>query len=146
MDTFAIVLIILGVILALLVGYFAAVGVRRSQLRRTLGTFDASLRMEGARWAPGIARYADHRLEFLALISVSPIPIRRFERSSLELKGWTEPEPHDRSRMPMDSIVVSLSSDGKPFDLAMSYAAYTGLSSWLEAGPVAGVGSWRQGL
>lgn len=145
MEAIGLVLLILAGIVILAGAYFAAVGVRRSQLRRTLGTFDASLRMEGARWAPGICRYADHRLEFLALLSVSPIPVERFERTSLELHGWVEADPKDRSRIPADAVVVRLSSGERAFDLAMSYAAYTGLSSWLEAGPVAGVGTWRQG-
>jgi hypothetical protein len=40
-------------------------------------------------------------------------------------------------------VVVELQYEGKKFLLAMKFEAYAGLSSWLEAGPVIGVGTWR---
>lgn len=139
-----VVLIALAVIALLAIGFLGAMGVRRSQLRRTLGTFDASLRPADGSWVRGICRYADHHLEFLRLASVSPIPAWRFARAGMELKGRRDAEPGERSRLPAGSIVVSLGTDHGPIDLGMSYEAYTGLSAWLEAGPVAGVGTWRQ--
>ena len=40
-------------------------------------------------------------------------------------------------------VVVELQYEGRKFMLAMKFEAYAGLSSWLEAGPVIGVGTWR---
>ena len=40
-------------------------------------------------------------------------------------------------------IVVTLEYEGMEFLVAMNYEVYTGLSSWIEAGPVIGIGTWR---
>jgi len=137
--------VLAAVIILLALGFVGAVLVRRSQLRRTLGTVDASVRLGDGRWVRGICRYADHHLEFLRFASVSPIPTWRFARAGMELLGHREAEPSERPRLPAGAIVVRLhTKDHGDVDLGMSYEAYTGLSAWLEAGPVAGVGTWRQ--
>ncbi|NKX49258.1 DUF2550 family protein, partial [Arthrobacter deserti] len=82
---------VLAAVLLLLLLALAAFGGRRFQLRRTLGTFDASLCHPGGKWEMGIGRYADKHLEWLALFSLSPRPRRRYLRSSLELRGWRQP-------------------------------------------------------
>lgn len=130
------------VVIALMV--LVLLGVRRSQLRRTLGTFDASLRVGEGRWTSGVCRYGDHRLDFLRWLSLTPIPAHRFERTALTLRGWHQPDASELGRIPSGAIVVELDSELGPLRLGMGYEAYTGLSSWLEAGPVAGVGTWRQ--
>ncbi|WP_331271545.1 DUF2550 domain-containing protein [Zhihengliuella flava] len=116
---------------------------RRFQLRRALGTFDASVRLASGRWRAGVCRYTDRELEFLALYSLSPIPRRRYLRSSLELDGWREVQGSDARRLPAGWVITLLRYQGDEIELAMDYGAYTGLSSWLEAGPVVGVGTWR---
>jgi hypothetical protein len=40
-------------------------------------------------------------------------------------------------------VIVELRFVGQDLRLAMKFDDYTGLSSWLEAGPVIGVGTWR---
>lgn len=137
--------IFLVALVALALMVLVLFGVRRSQLRRTLGTFEAALKVGSGRWVSGICRYADHRLEFLRLHSLTPIPVYRLARSGLELRGWHQPDSSEQRHIPRGAIVVELDSEAGPLLLGMSYAAYTGLSSWLEAGPVAGVGTWRQG-
>lgn len=149
------VLLTVGIVVVLAVGYLGAMKVRRTQLRRTFGTFEGSYcRMpsettaSGAqRWVAVVFRYEQGTLQALRLFSVSPLPMLSLTRTSLEIRGWANageaagPAP----RVPRnESIVVELDSDHGRIALAMTYADYTGLSSWLEAGPVAGVGTWRQ--
>lgn len=143
MNEVGIPLIALAAALLLVLAVLAAMGVRRMTLRRALGTFDASISAAGKRWTMGVCRYADHELEFLRLFTLSPLPARRFLRSSLEMRGWRAPEENEIRRVPPGSVVVTLGYRDETILLAMDYGAYTGLSSWLEAGPVAGIGVWR---
>ncbi|MCC3273849.1 DUF2550 domain-containing protein [Arthrobacter zhangbolii] len=117
--------------------------VRRSTLRRTLGTFDASICFPPAGWRMGVCRYTDTHLEWLRLVSLSPRPPYRFLRSSLEINGWREPTEAERARIQPGAVVVKLSCEDSEVLVAMKYETYTGLSSWLEAGPVIGIGTWR---
>lgn len=135
--------IILAVALLLLLMMLGAMGVRRHQLRRALGTFDASISTTSGKWMMGVCRYTGSELEFLRLLSVTPVPRHRFVRTALQLTGWREPESDERTRIQPGAVVVSLVADGEPVLLAMGYGSYTGLRSWVEAGPVAGVGTWR---
>ncbi|MGG5751734.1 DUF2550 domain-containing protein [Zafaria sp. Z1313] len=134
---------ILAAALLLILMALGAMGLRRFQLRRALGTFDASISTAPGRWMMGVCRYGENHLEFLRLFSVSPVPRRRFVRSSLELRGWRDPLDEESGRIQPGSVVVTLDYRGESVLLAMDYGAYTGLSSWLEAGPVVGVGTWR---
>lgn len=117
--------------------------VRRTQLRRTLGTFDASICFPPGGWRMGVCRYTDTHLEWLRLFSLSPRPPYRFLRSSLELKGWRQPTEAERARIQPGALVVTFTYEGRELQMAMKYDVYTGLSSWLEAGPVIGIGTWR---
>ena len=91
-----------------------------------------------------IARYAPGELEFLKLFSVSPVPVHRFQRSSILLNGWRRPAEEEKHLVPPGSAIVMMSYEGRDVLIAMDYQTYNGLSAWLEAGPVAGVGTWRQ--
>ncbi|MFD1212329.1 DUF2550 domain-containing protein [Arthrobacter sp. GCM10027362] len=133
----------LAAVLLLLLLSLVAFGVRRYQLRRTLGTFDASLRHASGRWEMGIGRYADKHLEWLRLFSLSPRPRRRYLRSSLELNGWRQPTDLERSNVQPGAVVAMLSYEGQELLLAVNFEVYAGLSAWLEAGPVIGIGTWR---
>lgn len=140
--------LLLGLVAAILVvaaGFTGAMVMRRHQLKNTLGTFECDLSREGSgRWVPGICRYADHSLEFLKLRSISPIPAVSFTRTAMEIVSRSEPEPGQLRTVDTDAIIVDLATDRGRYRMGLSYAAYTGLSAWLEAGPVAGVGTWRQ--
>lgn len=118
-------------------------GVRRFQLRRALGTVDASLRSPGNQWQLGVCRYQDADLEWFRLMSLSPRPRCRFRRSSLVLVGRRQPTESERTKVAPDVIIVTLSYHGREMLMAMKFDAYAGLSSWLEAGPVIGIGTWR---
>lgn len=137
------VLIVLAVLLLVMM-FLGAMGVRRIQLRRTLGTFDASISTTPGKWMMAIARYGAGELEFLKLFSVSPIAVQRFVRTSIRLNGWREPEAQEKHLVQPGSVIVMMSHEDRDILIAMDYQTYNGLSAWLEAGPVAGVGTWRQ--
>lgn len=118
-------------------------GVRRMTLRRTLGTVDASICTADNRWAMGVCRYQESVLEWVRLLSLSPIPARTMQRSKIVLLGRREPTELELTRVPPEVVIVVLSYEGREVLLAMKFAAYAGLSSWLEAGPHIGVGTWR---
>jgi hypothetical protein len=143
MDDSLIPFIALATAFALLIFSLCLFGVRRFNLRRALGTVDASICMAGNSWQMGVCRYQDKELEWFRLMSLSVLPKYRFKRSSLELLGRRKPTEEELVRVQPDVVVVELQYEGKKFLLAMKFEAYAGLSSWLEAGPVIGVGTWR---
>lgn len=118
-------------------------GVRRMMLRRTLGTVDASICTANNRWAMGVCRYQESVLEWVRLLSLSPLPAKTMQRSTIELVGRREPTEAELTRVPPGVVIVMLSYEGKEVLLAMKFGAYAGLSSWLEAGPHIGAGPWR---
>nr|WP_285725421.1 DUF2550 domain-containing protein [Psychromicrobium sp. YIM S02556] len=117
--------------------------VRRALLRGALGTVDASIRPAGHRWRMGVCRYQDTDLEWFRLLSLSPLPRYSYKRSSLELLGRRDPTEGERAHIQPDCVIVLMRYEGQELMLAMKFEAYIGLSSWLEAGPVVGVGTWR---
>lgn len=143
MNDFGVPFIILAAVFLLLVLTLLAFWVRRFQLRRALGTFDASICLLPGSWRMGVCRYEDKHLEWLRMMSLSPRPRYRFLRSSLVLKGWRQPTETEKARIQPGAIVVMLEHEGCELLLAMKFDVYAGLSSWLEAGPVIGIGTWR---
>ncbi|MET3809035.1 DUF2550 domain-containing protein [Arthrobacter sp. UYEF3] len=135
--------IVLATVFALLVFTLCLAGVRRFNLRRALGTVDASICVAGNSWQMGVCRYQDNDLEWFRLASLSVRPKHTFRRSSLELIGRRQPTETELVRVPPETVIVELRYEGLDVLLAMRFDAYTGLSSWLEAGPVIGVGTWR---
>jgi hypothetical protein len=142
-NELSVAFVVLAALFVLLVLALLAFGVRRYQLRRALGTFDASICLLPGSWQMGVCRYADKHLEWLRLFSLSPRPRHRFRRSSLELKGWRQHTEDERLRIQPGAIVVMLTHEKQELLLAMNFDVYAGLSSWLEAGPVIGIGTWR---
>ena len=135
--------IVLATVFALLVFALCLSGVRRFNLRRALGTVDASICVAGNSWQMGVCRYQDNDLEWFRLASLSVRPKHTFRRSSLELIGRRQPTETELVKVQPESVIVELRYEGRDVLLAMRFDAYTGLSSWLEAGPVIGVGTWR---
>ncbi|MBW4095947.1 MAG: DUF2550 domain-containing protein [Acidobacteria bacterium] len=135
--------VVIAVIFAVLVLLLILFGVRRFYLRRTLGTADASLSLADGPWRMGVCRYQDAELQWYNMISLSPSARYHFRRSSLELLGRRAPKEAERSKVQPDVVIVLLRYEQQDLHLAMKFEAYTGLSSWLEAGPVVGIGTWR---
>ena len=134
---------VLAAVFGLLVLVIAALFLRRYRLGCALGTFDASIRLAPKGWRVGVCRYTDTGLEWLSLLTLSPLPKFTFVRSSLEVDGWRVATEAEKVRVQPGAIIVHLIHQGEPFELAMDYDVYAGLSSWIEAGPVIGVGTWR---
>ncbi|PRB67062.1 DUF2550 domain-containing protein [Arthrobacter sp. MYb213] len=128
-------------VLTCIVLFFGAMAVRRIQLRRTLGTFDASILTPKGRWMMVIARYGGGHVDLLRFFSVSPVPRFVLQRRGLDLNGWRRPTVNEAMLIPPGFIIVQLIQDGEDRELAMDYRDYTGFSAWLEAGPIAG--SWQ---
>jgi hypothetical protein len=143
MNDLGIAFIVLAGAFLLVVFALCLFGVRRFQLRRTLGTVDASICTLGNRWRMGVCRYQAAELEWFSMISLAPRPRYRFRRSSIELLGRRKPTPEEMPRVAPDVVIVSLRHEGQELKMAMKFDAYAGLSSWLEAGPVVGIGTWR---
>lgn len=143
MDAPVISFIVIAALLGLLIIALCFSGVRRIRLRRALGTVDASICLTGNSWQMGVCRYQDKDLEWFRLISLSVGPKHTFKRSSLELLGRRTPSEVEAVRVQPDVVIVELQYEGRDIRLAMNFDAYTGLSSWIEAGPVIGVGTWR---
>lgn len=143
MNDFGFPFIALAAVFGLVVVTLCLFGVRRIMLRRALGTVDASISTANNRWAMGVCRYQESALEWMRLLSLSPLPARSMKRSEIELIGRRDPSELEVTRVPPGTIIVVLSYEGKEVLLAMKFGAYAGLSSWLEAGPHAGVGTWR---
>ncbi|MGP9527707.1 DUF2550 domain-containing protein [Glutamicibacter sp. AOP5-A2-18] len=132
------------VALLILIGiamFFGAMAVRRIQLRRTLGTFDASISTPQGKWMMVIARYGGGHVDLLRFFSVSPVPRFQLNRRGLEITGTRKATDDESSRIPPGFIIVMLTRNGEELLLAMDYRDYTGFSAWLEAGPIAG--SWQ---
>ena len=143
MEALGVTFICLAAVFGLLVLVIGAFLLRRFQLNRTLGTFDSSIRLPPQGWRVGVCRYTDMHLEWLSLLSLSPRPRFRFLRSSLEVEGWRAATEAERVRIQPGAIIVQLTYRGEPLELAMRQDVYAGLSSWIEAGPVIGIGTWR---
>jgi hypothetical protein len=143
MDALGYPFIALATVFLLLILTLCLFGVRRFNLRRALGTVDASICTAGNSWQMGVCRYQDNDLEWFRLVSLSVRPKHTFRRSSLELLGRRKPTEAELIKVLPDSVIVELRYEGQEVLLAMKFDAYTGLSSWLEAGPVIGVGTWR---
>ncbi|WP_291279383.1 DUF2550 domain-containing protein [Galactobacter sp.] len=136
---------LVAAVVAIAAGLTGAFLMRRHQLRSMLGTFECELqRGESTSWRSGICKYNDHSLEFLKLWSLSPLPALTMTRTSLEIVGRDITESEEDSADDDRDMIVDLDTDVGRVRLGLSYAAYTGLSAWIEAGPVAGVGTWRQ--
>ncbi len=142
-DELGLVFITLAAAFALVLFLIGAFFLRRTQLRWTLGTVEASLCLPPGGWQMGMCRYTDQHLEWLRLMSLSPCPRHRYLRSSLRLRTWRHPTEAEKARVQPGAVIVVLDYRGEELLLAMNYNVYAGLSSWLEAGPVIGVGTWR---
>lgn len=143
MNDLGIPFIVLAGLLLLVVLSLCLFGVRRMHLRRTLGTVDSSMCLRGNRWSMGVCRYQESNLQWLRSFSLSPIPVKTLARNKIVLVGRREPSETELTRVPPSTVIVMLDYEGTQILLAMKFAAYAGLSSWLEAGPQPGVSTRR---
>ncbi len=118
--------------------------VRRSQLRRTFGTFEGFVAEDpdDPVWVAGIFRYQQGKVEILKLRSISPLPIQVFKRDQLDITRIAEPDEQLLAQLPEKHVLVTAKYRKKRYLLAMPFDAYAGLSAWLEARQIMGFGRY----
>lgn len=102
-------------------------------------SFDCSLRLRerrfGQGWVLGVARYADDRLEWYRVFSVSLRPKQVLPRELLGIGGRRMPAyPETLAIMP-GHVIVECTVDRRPVEVAMSTEALTGFLAWRESAP-----------
>ena len=107
MDALDYPFIALATVFLLLIFILCLFGVRRHNLRRALGTVDASICTAGNSWQMGVCRYQDNDLEWFRLLSLSVRPKHRFKRSSLELLGRRKPTEEEAVKVQPDVVIVA---------------------------------------
>jgi Protein of unknown function (DUF2550) len=128
-----------GVLIGLVLLYGVALVIRRRVLSRNGGTFELSYRVRterpGRGLLLGLGRYADDRLEWFRIFSLSPRPKRVWRRPELTFGERREPIGVEQMSLYPDHVVVSCSTPQGPLELAMGHPALMGFQSWLESGP-----------
>jgi hypothetical protein len=125
----------------LVVILLSTLAVRRRVLSRAGGAFSCALRRKHAGeatprgWILGVARYADERVEWFRIFSLSPRPQARLDRRGLVINERRVPQGIEAHAVPHDSVVLTCADRDGPLDLAVPAAAATGLLVWLEAVP-----------
>ncbi|MDQ3485992.1 MAG: DUF2550 domain-containing protein [Actinomycetota bacterium] len=130
---------IAGVLLLLVLGYGAALVVRRRVLSRHGGTFELSCRVRSDRtgrgWVLGLGRYSGEALEWFRVFSLSPRAKRTWARDTLSYDGTREALGAEQPSLYPDHVVIHCQTPDGELQLAMSQASLTGFQSWLEASP-----------
>ncbi|WP_187292853.1 DUF2550 domain-containing protein [Beutenbergia cavernae] len=106
---------------------------RLRTLAHRVGSFECALRTSATSgWASGIAHYAVDRLVWYRVISVNLGPSASWPRARLVITSWERRMSADG---PTDIVEAHCRVDEREFVLAMHRAAFSGLTSWLEATP-----------
>jgi hypothetical protein len=128
-----------GLLVVLVIGYGAALVVRRHVLSRHGGTFELSHRVRpagpGRGWLLGLGRYSGDELEWFRIFTLSPRAKRRWQRGLLAYDARREPESAEQHVLYPGHVVIRCESPDGVVELAMSTASLTGFQAWLEAGP-----------
>lgn len=112
---------------------------RRRTLLRTPGTFRAHVRTAGdpGRRVSVIGRYNDVGLDLMKVRSVDPRPCWSTARHQAEIRREGEGAREG-------DVLARLSGGPEPVLLELSHEECAGVSAWIEAGPLAGYGVWRE--
>ncbi|MDO5672234.1 MAG: DUF2550 family protein [Actinomycetaceae bacterium] len=126
-EIISMVLLALMLLLGLALLYF---GWRLRFLGRSDGSFECAFRKPGqARWMAGIGIYAEGRLDWFRVISLSLGPYHSWPQGAFEVVD-SRPRPGVRGLME-----VECSTEDGTFYLAMRAADHIGFVAWLEAAP-----------
>ncbi|MCM0619179.1 DUF2550 domain-containing protein [Nocardioides bruguierae] len=127
------------VLLALLLLYVVGLVLRRRLLGRHGGTFELAHRVDASRpgrgWALGVGRYADERLEWFRVFSLSPLPKSAWARAELEYHGRRHPDGDEQMALYPGHVVITCTGPRGAVELAMAPETVTGFQAWLEARP-----------
>lgn len=129
---------VLAVTAVVTVGGLVLIALRRRFIQRG-ASFDCSLRLRekrfGQGWVLGVARYADDRLEWYRVFSVSARPRQVLPRELLAIGSRRTPVyPETLAIMP-GHVIVECTVERRPVEVAMSTEALTGFLAWRESAP-----------
>lgn len=129
--------ILIGVLLGTVIVVALMMWWRRRTLLRTPGTFRAHVRTPGGsgRGVSVIGRYNDVSLDLLKVRSIDPRPCWSAYRHQAEIR---RDGPSTREGF----ILARLSDGRRPIQLEISHEECSGVSTWIESGPVSGFGTW----
>lgn len=112
---------------------------RRRTLLRIPGTFRAQVWIPGerSRGVSVIGRYNDVGLDLMKVRSIDPRPCWSTARHRAEIRREGE-----GSRQ--GTVLARLSGGPETVLLELSHEECSGVSAWIESGPLAGFGIWRE--
>ncbi len=133
----------LGVVVGLLALALGLLALRRRWLSRQGGTFECSLRTQGATpgagWVLGVARYDEGILQWFRFFSYALRPRQVFTRDQVRVLESRDADPVESVSLGSDQRVVRIDTPqavpAREWELAMNSDSLTGLLSWLEAAP-----------
>ncbi len=129
----------IGIGLAVILGAFLILFIRRAVVTRSGGIIRLSVRvttvLDGRGWSPGFGRFVGDELRWYRMFSFAVRPRRVLSRETLAVERRRLPEGQERMSMPADWIILRCTSRHAPVEIAMARSTVTGFSSWLEAAP-----------
>lgn len=138
-DGWLAVLDVVGLVLALVLLAGVALLVRRRLISRSVGTFELSHRLRGARpgrgWVLGVGRYTGEKLEWFRVFSLSPRPKCVWQRDEIAYEGRRAQQGNESGALYSDHVVVVCRTPSGELELAMSESSLMGFQSWVESGP-----------
>lgn len=128
--------VVVGIVVAVVVGYFLAVILRRRAISRGRLLAMCAYAREGTQgWRNGFIRFGEGDVEWYPMGGISVRPRHAWSRRSLDL-GTPVPVGRDEGLDFIDDGVSVLCHDGTgAFRLGMARSAYTALRSFVESAP-----------
>lgn len=117
----------------------AVIATRRYVLERGGGTVECGLRRPAGHgaWRLGVASYQRDDLYWYDALGVRLRPETVFPRRTLAVLSRRVPGPREEATFGPDRVVLEVSSQDSPVELALPADALTGFLAWLEAAPPA---------
>jgi len=106
---------------------------RQRFMLRAPGAVPVAMRVRGARWQYGVARYVGVELHWFRSLGLGTRPNQVLVRGRVTVLGHRSPDDSERSVLPASVVVVTCVVAGRELALALGESAYTGFVSWLEA-------------
>lgn len=135
------ILICVLVLAVLVAAYVGALLLRRRLLSRGGGVFELTVRVGAGEvassdgWHLGLGRYHGDYLQWFGLFSLSPVPKRQWNREYVDIVSQRAPEGEEHSVLDMGHVIALCQTSHGHMELAMNRSVFTGLASWMEAGP-----------
>ncbi len=126
----------LSVLVLLVVLLIVLIVSRQRALTHRVGSFVCAVRaasQPAGPWVDGVAQYGARHLRWWRAISLAPRPALVWPRDGLEIVERVVLDEVDELGRPLVRALVRVG--GESFEIQLSSAPYSGLVSWLEAGP-----------